>query len=259
MCMNQSISRRKIEVNGSAGVAFETGDPTSVRTIVIVASMLVRDKSYRTTADALAGRGWRVIVLELPGSGRASPVRLPWTMSDYANWLGQCLPALDLRHRPIVVGHSNSGPPVIECAVISPSLFRAIALCDVTGFDTRFSLWPMIVGRAIDGAIEWRLTLRGLHHVLFNLFFHFRNCMSQILLAGKSDLRAIALRIALPTLIGWGERDHTCPRRTFDLLGSLLPNALTHTSHLGSHDWLITDPEDFCDALETFEATLGNP
>ena len=132
-------------------------------------------------------------------------------------------------------------------------------LCDVTGFDTRFALWPLLVGRAIDGAIEWRLTLRGFHHVLFNLLFHFRNCMSQILLAGKSDLRTCAPRIAPPTLIGWGERDHTCPRRTFDLLRSLLPSAPTHVAKAGSHDWLITNPDEFCDALETFEASIGRP
>lgn len=248
--------RRRMEVDGKTAVVVETGDPNAGRVVVIVASMLVRDKSYRPLLEALARRNYRAIVVEMPGCGYASPVERPWSMDDYARWLALFIPELRLDAKPTLIGHSNSGPPVALLAAARPDLIDAIVLCDVTGADTRFALWPMLVGRAIDAAIEWKLTLTGFHHVAFNLLFHFRNCFSQIRLAAKSDIRAAAPKIETPTLIAWGRRDHTCPSRCAELIESLVRNSQCHVSSRGSHDWLITHPDAFVAALGDYLKTL---
>lgn len=242
--------RRRVEVNGKTAVVVDMGRSTAPRCALIVASMLVRDKSYRPLLHALVRAGWRAIVVEMPGSGYASPVRFPWTMADYAEWLGDFIAKLELPVKPILIGHSNSGPPVIITCASRSELLRGLVLVDVTGADTRFSVWPLLVGRAIDAAIEWKLTLTGFHHVAFNLLFHFRNAFNQIRLAGQVDIRDDARAIKCPTLIAWGARDHTCPARCFELLKSLLPQSRQHVARDGSHDWLITHAGAFVQVLD---------
>lgn len=248
--------RRRIEVDGKTAVVAELGDAGAPRVVVIAASMLVRDKSYRPLLHEFARQNYRVIVVEMPGCGYASPVKFPWSMDDYARWLALFLPALKLNTRPVLIGHSNSGPPAALLAAARPDLIAALVLCDVTGADERFSLWPMLVGRAIDAAIEWKLTLTGFHHVVFNLLFHFRNCFNQIRLAAKSDMRDAARRIETPTLIAWGERDHTCPVRCGQLIESLVRDAHRHVLPHGSHDWLITHPAAFVEVLTDYLDSL---
>ena len=60
-----------------------------------------------------------------------------------------------------------------------------------------------------------------------------------------------------PTLIAWGRRDHTLPLSEANEYARVLQRAKTYVSS-GSHDWLITQPEEFFGVLRDFALTPFN-
>jgi pimeloyl-ACP methyl ester carboxylesterase len=173
-------------------------------------------------------------------------------MQAYADWLAHCIGKIARHERPILVGHSNAGPPVLLVAAQHPELLRAAVLCDSTGADLRLSLLRVLLGRVIDSAIEWRLTVLRFHHALYNLIFHTRNCLRQVYLAARYDARETARTIAIPVLIAWGARDHTFPPACGRLLTDCVERSMLEVFDRGSHDWLITHPSEFVDVLSRF-------
>jgi pimeloyl-ACP methyl ester carboxylesterase len=243
------VQKRFVDVAGFGACYLQSvGDDGSGETVLIVASMLVRAKSYLTTMRALASRGWRVIVLEMPGCGQATTLRRAWSFEQYADWLAQFIAAIEL-DRPILVGHSNSGAVALISGGRHADLLSRIVVVDTVGADVARSLLRVLVGRAIDAVLEAPLTVRAFHHVLYNLVFHTRNMLNQIRLAAKSNVVDLAARVRAPTLLAWGGHDHTMPPRCADLLMRHVPKAELHVSPTGSHDWIVDEPDRFADAL----------
>jgi len=241
----ESTGKYDVEVDGALGRVWVSGGDG--RPIVIVASMLVLAESYRWLVEAM--KGFRVIVVEMPGSGRAEKLkRRAWSFAQYAQWLGAFLAQHGLGDAT-VVGHSNSAAAVMIAAARGD--VRRTVLVDSVGA-YRMNLLGVIFGRGIDAIIEWRLTLWGFHHVLVNLFRHWRNFWNQVRLSGASDLRKAASTIGVPTLVAWGGRDHTVGTRGQQILSELIANAQTHVCGEGSHDWLLAHLVEFVQVLREF-------
>lgn len=85
---------------------------------------------WRHVAPALAGRGYRVVVPDLPGHGRSEPAPGgPVTdLGDYARWCLALIEHLGLA-RPAVVGCSIGGKIALDVAVrASPTLSAVVAM-----------------------------------------------------------------------------------------------------------------------------------
>lgn len=212
--------------------------------------MLVLDKSYEWLISVLATR-FRVHVLQLPGSGHASRLPRAWSFDSYASWLTEFMPQLDAE-RPILVGHSNSGAAALLAAARRPDLFSRLILTDTVGLTPAPSLPRIIAGRAIDAALEWRLTLWGFHHILCNALRHTRNFIGQVRQSASPPLLDAARSLRIPTLLAWGRHDHTMPLRHAQRALAAFPDATLYISPTGSHDWLITHPHEFTRAVERF-------
>jgi pimeloyl-ACP methyl ester carboxylesterase len=59
----------------------------------------------------------------------------------------------------------------------------------------------------------------------------------------------------VPTLLAWGEHDHTMPPDCAWRLARRLPRAQVHIGP-GSHDWLIARPDAFTRALLGFHQSV---
>jgi pimeloyl-ACP methyl ester carboxylesterase len=247
-----TIQKRFVDVAGFRGCYLQSGDGDGAHgTVLVVASMLVRAKSYLTTMRALASRGWRVIVLEMPGCGEAAKLRRAWSFEQYADWLARFIEAAGLE-RPVLVGHSNSGAVALIMGGRHADRVSRVVVVDTVGADVTRSLLRVLVGRAIDAVLETPLTVRAFHHVLYNLAFHTRNMLNQIRLAANSDVLEAAAQVRAPTLLAWGRHDHTMPPRCAELLRRQMPHAAMHISPTGSHDWIVDEPDCFADAITTW-------
>jgi pimeloyl-ACP methyl ester carboxylesterase len=236
---------------GKRGRVLVAGDATCPTVIVILASQLVLAKSYRPTAAALARRGFRVRVVEMPGCGGGGRLRERWGMREYGNWV--CAMLDELREdAPIVIGHSNSGAAAIVAARGCPQRFAALVLADSIGALPAKSLPHVLLGRALDGLIEWKLSLRALHHPIYNMLFHTRSLFRQINLAARTDVREIASQVHVATLIAWGARDHTMPPQCAARLKQAMPVSTLYVSESGSHDWIVDRAEEFANTVDAF-------
>jgi pimeloyl-ACP methyl ester carboxylesterase len=239
----ESPGNYTFEIEGARGCAWITGQGEP---IVLVASMLVLARSYDWLVKEL--EGFRVILLEMPGSGGGSRLRPAWSFEHYADWLGKFLNATGLQDAT-VVGHSNSGA-VVLLAAERGLVRRAIVVGSVGA--RKASLPRVLAGRAVDAVLEWRLTFWGFHHVLINLLRHTRNFWNQVQLSARSDVTAAASQIRVPILLAWGGRDHTVGTSGQEHLATIIPNVETYVCPSGSHDWLLTHPQEFAKVLSTF-------
>lgn len=240
-------------VNGVRGcyAVSGAGEP-----LVLLATTLVRARPYAPLVRRLAPR-FRVHAIDLPGCGGAERLPRAWTFEQYADWTGGALAALGLEGVTLV-GHSNSaGVALVAGATLPAGRVRRIVLADGVGADASPSYFRVILGRAVDALLEPGLSLTGGHHLVYNLFAHTRNFFGQIKASVERDLRSYAPRVPVPALVAWGARDHTTPPRCGDALAALLPRPHQYTSPTGSHDWIITHPGEFAEAVEAFVAISG--
>jgi pimeloyl-ACP methyl ester carboxylesterase len=90
----------------------------------------------------------RVVTLDLAGHGASGLSRKAWTIDAYAEDVKAVLEKLDLK-RVVLVGHSMSGPVIVEAALKMPG--RVVALIPV---DTLHDLSEEPDPKAMDGILE---------------------------------------------------------------------------------------------------------
>lgn len=236
----------EIEVNGVRGVYEVAGGGAP---LVLLASPVARAKTYRPTAAALA-RSFRVYTVELPGSGWAGSVGAGWSVGRYAGWVSGCVAALGLT-RPVVVGHSHSGPIGVVLAARYPGVLGRLVLVDATGTGPHSAVRVFTAG-FVDLAREFEIVPARWHHVLGNLVLHPRNFVRQVRDALSADVRADAARVAVPTLVAWGRRSLAFPPSGAGEYARCLPDARVYLCPRGAHDWLIARPAEFAAAVEAF-------
>jgi pimeloyl-ACP methyl ester carboxylesterase len=254
--MKSFVTRQRlIEIDGMRGYTLEAGEGP---TVVIIASMLVLARSYLRPIKHFSG-GFRVIVVESPGSGRGTRLSRPWSFDEYARWIERLLEKLDLRDVTLV-GHSTSAAVALRLADGRARHVRRVVLADSIGASESRSLLRILIRRAVDCWFEPILTLRAWHHVLINAVFHPINFFNQVLLSGRTDLTEVASRAKLPVLLAWGQWDHTTPPRDIPRLRERMTSAdvSVHLQPRASHDWLITHADRFARVLKRWIAKTSS-
>lgn len=243
------IAVRWVEVEGVRAQVLEAGEGP---VLLLLASMLVRARTYLPLIRKLAAH-FRVLVVELPGTGRSAPVRRPWTLDEYARWTARLMEQLRLP-RVLLVGHSNSGAVALLLAAHHGEGVDKLVLADTIGARRERSI-PRVVGaRLVDALFEWSLNLRAWWHIGFNALRHSRTFFHQVKVGSLAALLHLAHRVRMPVLLAWGRRDHTMPLSCAARLRERLSRARVYVG-VGSHDWLITEPREFTRAVLAFAAS----
>jgi pimeloyl-ACP methyl ester carboxylesterase len=223
--------------------------------LVLIPSAFLQAASYRGTIEALAEH-FSVTAAEMPGSGGSERIKRPWGFAEGADWAAALLDALSL-DRAIVVGHSDTGGVAALMGVRHPDKLDGIVLVDSVGSRPGAG-WPtLLMGRFRDGLTEEsRLNLPLTPQIVANLLRHTRNWLYHAFkLAAATEPLDVAPRIAAPALIAWGRRDHTFPPDCAQRFRAAIPDSRIAWSP-ASHDWLITRPREFADAVAAFAREL---
>ena len=255
-----TASREALDLDGLRTIVADYPARTAPArgTVVLLASMLVRPRSYTRLVQRLT-RTFRVITIEPPGSGRASKVRRPWRFEDYAEYLLHALEKLDLADVTLI-GHSNSAAvAMIMGGNVDPATSRIgrIVLADSVGGDPRHGFWRIGLARLADGTIEPGFSMTALYDVFWNLIVHNENFLEEIDQAIHWDATKHAPHVRIPTLVAAGGLDLTFRPWAAWRLHVRTPGSQFVLFDRGSHDWLCTHPHEFATMVECFVEQSG--
>lgn len=223
--------------------------------VLIVASPLVLARTYLPTVRKLAS-SFTVVVVEPPGGGGSDRLEHAWTFERYGAWLVDLVRRVPLA-APIVVGHSDSAPMVMEAARLAPEDLRGIVLVGPCGACEPRSVARVVAARALDALGEPLFTLRVTPHLVRNAVRHRGGFVHHVRAAAAVDCARSASGVRVPTLLAWGDRDRTVPLECASRLGRAIDGAKLVVGS-GAHDWIVTEADAFAAALRRFSRDIAN-
>jgi pimeloyl-ACP methyl ester carboxylesterase len=116
---NPRLARHRLTVDGRQVSVTVGGHGLP---LVLASGLLLTDRLYVQTLSRLAAVGFRVVAIDVAGSGIADDGK---GLDEYGRLLGRALDELGV-HRAILAGHSLGGRLATELAALQPE--RAIAL-----------------------------------------------------------------------------------------------------------------------------------
>ena len=130
---------------------------------------------WRSTVEALAAKGYRVVAYDQPGFG-GSDAPADFALKYRQDFVAKFADALALQH-PVLIGHSQGGGMVVGAALAAPQRFRAIVVMG-TG-----SLLPPLASPSRDvEASDTEPTVEDTHELLKSNLYH-HNIITPELLA----------------------------------------------------------------------------
>lgn len=249
-CKDECLRTIRIDGVESRYLIAGSGPP-----VLIVASPLVLAQTYRPLVRCLAS-SFTVVVVEPPGAGGSDRLDHAWTFERYGAWLVDLVRRMPLA-KPIVIGHSDSAPMVIEAARLAPDEISGIVLAGACGACEPRSVAHVAAKRAIDALGEPAFSVRCTPHLLRNVMRHRGTFIEHVRAAAAVDCTREAADVKVPTLLAWGDRDRTVPLACASRLGRVIDGAKLVVGS-GSHDWLVTRPVAFGAAVRRFASDVAS-
>lgn len=183
-------------------LAGGTGTP-----IIFVHGLSGSTHWWRRNIPAFVG-DHRLYLVDLPGFGSMRHERAAFALDEAAAWLAAWMEAVGVRHADLV-GHSMGGYICLRLAATHPELVRRLVLAAASGVPTGRTLTGSLL--PLTGAL-----LRSVPRFWPILVYDAaRSGPGMLLQASReilaSDIREALDRIAVPTLILWGEHDTLLP------------------------------------------------
>jgi pimeloyl-ACP methyl ester carboxylesterase len=210
-----------------------------------------------------------VVAWDEPGAGRSSAVPTNFALEDYANCLAALIDALDLKPAH-VAGQSWGGTVALELYRRHPELVATLILVD-TYAGWKGSLPEEEVLARVAGV---RQMLTPAHQVfdpaLPGLFasgppaefvplleamaadVRPESMSTELRVMAEADQRALLPRVAVPTLLIWGELDARSPLRVARQFQDAIPDAKLVVIPAAGHMCNLEAPERVNDAVREF-------
>ena len=236
--------------------------------LVLVHGAAVDSRMWRPQLTALADE-FAVVAWDEPGAGRSSDVPPDFALADYADCLAALIVALDLGPAH-VAGLSWGGTVALELYRHHRELVATLLLVD-TYAGWKGSLSEQEVRARVDGVRRMLAaadhsfdpTLPGLFAgdppaefvpLLEEMAAAVRpaSMRTAVLLMAEADQRDLLPRIAVPTLLIWGELDARSPLTVARQFERAIPEAKLVVIPGAGHVSNLEQPEAFNDAVRKF-------
>lgn len=216
------LYRRKVPIPGVAGSYLSVLDlwpEGAERTILFLHGYAGVLESWEYQINAFAQDNYRVVAPDLRGHGQSDAPYTKYTMDELVADLYAITQHLEITEPFILVAHSFGGSIAVEYANAHPEQLEKLILIATAG---EFPL-PRIADWALRLPLSW---LRP--------FWRFRDRWDAELHVIKNMMANnmrhwqgwnLMRNISTPTLIITGERDNYFPRRVFEDVGKMIPNA----------------------------------
>ena len=219
--------------------------------------------------EAIAGAlpDFNVIIPDLPGFGKSTAFSGEHSIENYSAWLAAFIDGLNLKTKPILLGHSfgsiicsafaaehNSIKLlVLENPVSAPALhgpnapitkiaqafFSLAGRLPLSQGEWLLKSWPMVRGMSIIMTKSWNLQLRKWVHAQhdnnFNDFANRRVAIEGYRASISSNVSDYAHNFKVPTLLIIGQRDDiTSPKQQFKMAQTIpVPHVISQHMSVG--------------------------
>lgn len=214
-------------------------------------------------AQSLAPRGYRVYVPDMPGFGDSDEPPKAWSVFDYANWV-LCYMAHHNLEEVFLFGHSFGGRLGLILGADHPNRITSMVLADSAGIRPKLPFATQVrtqVYKSVRDGLK-SLGMSGLSDNLrqrYNARYgssDFQNVSGimreTFVKVINQDLLGHAARVAIPTLLIWGENDDETPLWMGQKLEQTIPDAaLVIFPSAGHYSYLedVTRTVSIMDAL----------
>lgn len=187
-------------------------------------------------ADKLAVRGYRVWALDLPGMGQSVAPAEAWSVLDYAMFVLRFMDYMEIE-RCVLFGHSFGGRLGLILGSDHPERIERMVLSNSAGVraktsilrQMRLSSYKLVRdGLRSIGAKGTAERLRRAYNARYGSadFNATSGVMRQTFInVIQEDLLPYAVRVAVPTLLIWGDQDEDTPLWQGRLLEKTIPDA----------------------------------
>jgi pimeloyl-ACP methyl ester carboxylesterase len=197
---------------------------------------------------------YTVVAWDAPGCGQSSIPPSDFRMPDYADCLASFIQVLKL-DRPHIVGNSFGGSLALQLCVRHPDVIRSVVAADTyAGWSGSFS--PEIVASRLSQSLpdldlpaeqvvtRWlpgfvtAAAPQSMKDELGGIIsdFHPAGMRVMIQALAEADLRDVLPRVAVPTLLIWGDKDVRSPLTVAEDLHARIPGSrlvvITGAGHL---------------------------
>ncbi|HLG63484.1 MAG TPA: alpha/beta fold hydrolase [Ktedonosporobacter sp.] len=180
---------------------------------------------------------YQVYVLDLPGFGLMRRLRGRFTIEKALTWLIDWMEAVGLR-RAHFIGHSMGGYICMLLAARRPELVESMVLVSPAAIPQARSVYGYFIP-LINSLVNLKPSFLPilLHDALRAGPVTLLQALQDIVLAQAHEIMS---KIAVRTLIVWGDRDFLVPPKFGHVIRQELPNArllkLTRAGHIGMYD-----------------------
>jgi pimeloyl-ACP methyl ester carboxylesterase len=200
----------------------------------------------------LLGKNFYVLVPDLPGFGKTSQPKEPYSVSDYGKEVEKLLEEKKIK-KSYIIGHSFGGRIAIKLAAQKKTKIPALILTGTAGIEA--FKWKRTVKRIIAWSLAKFLKpfcfLPPLK-VLRNRFYRKKDFGALSGIMKRTFLKVIrekldkyAKQIECPTLLLWGRRDMTTPVHDAEKILKLIPNSYLKIFTRVGHRLPYEKPHEF--------------
>ncbi len=236
-------------------------------TVVFLHGWALGRHAYAASLSRLAGRGFEVLMPDLPGFGNTPLMALEdVSFPSYAGWADAFLDEVGVTGPVTLVGHSFGGGVATQVAHDFRTRVSGVVLLNSIGGPTWYldggeprPLSERPIGhwlRRLNGEVMphsiWKIP--AMTRDLFpNAVLRTRALWRVGELARKADLRAELKELArsgVPVMAVWSEEDHVIPKASFEDLCTSLGQSGRIVP--GRHSWPFSDPAAFAALVARF-------
>jgi len=243
------MQEKNISIKNTNSVVKVFGEK-SEKTLLILHGWNSNSDRWQEVAEPISETGFRVLVPDLPGFGKSSPLDEPWNTNQYIDWIEELIKEYNLKDF-YLLGHSFGGALASKLAVKHAQdvkkLFLVSAACvrKITKKKKSFAILSKVV-KLFSFVPGYNLFRKAVYRFIIRRsdYTYVEGVLKQTYLNVISEDLSFHLPfIKVPTVIIWGQKDVSTPIEDAHFINKQIKNSKLIVIPEAGHDLNRKQPQ----------------